>query len=200
MAQVSFEGAVEGDLDEEVLRRVSKHVGAEVGNVYGREGKQHLKASIGGYNAAAQWHPWAVLVDLNASHSCAAELRRDWLPKEASLMCLRVAVHQVEAWLLADTEEAARFLGVSKAILPHKPDDEANAKRVLVQLAERSRWRSIREALVPSPGGGRAVGPLYNPLLRSFVIEHWRPDVAATRSDSLSRCLAAFDSLRLTAQ
>lgn len=190
-----LQAAVEGDLDEAVLRRLVRHCGAELGNVYGREGKSQLKASIGGYNAAAKRFPWVVLVDLDESHECAGELRTEWLPDEAPLMCLRVAVRQVESWLLADKDSAAPFLGVSQATLPADPDAELHSKRRLVHLAERSRWRPIREGLVPPPGSGRAVGPLYNALLRRFVVDRWKPDVAATRSESLRRCLLALEEL-----
>ena len=183
-------------MDDAVLRRVADYRGVEIGSVYGKEGKPRLKASIKGYNAAARQFPWAVLVDLDESHACPAALRADWLPEEASLMCFRVAVRQVEAWILADIQESAAFLGVSKALLPMDPDDEPNAKRRLVHLAERSRSRRIRDAIVPAAGGGRSVGPLYNAILRSFVRERWRPEVAAERSDSLRRCLDALDSLR----
>lgn len=191
-----FQAAVEGELDDAVLRRVAVHVGAQVGTVYGKEGKPQLRGRINGYNAAARWHPWAVLVDLDESHPCAAELRADWLPDEAPLMCFRVAVRQVEAWLLADSEESAAFLGVKRALLPKEPDAESNAKRRMVHLAESSRWKRIREAIAPAPGSGRSVGPLYNATLRNFVTERWRPEVAATRSDSLRRCLVALGSLR----
>jgi hypothetical protein len=193
---VNFQVAVEGELDDAVIRRIAEHVGAEVGSVFGKEGKPHLRGRIDGYNAAAQWSPWVVLVDLDASHECAAELRADWLPDESSLMCFRVAVRQVESWLLADFEQCASYLGISKALLPRNPDEEPDAKARLVHLAGGSRWRRIREAIVPAEGSGRSVGPLYNATLRQFVSEEWRPEVAASRSDSLRRCLMAVNSLR----
>jgi hypothetical protein len=193
---MNLQVAVEGELDDAVVRRVAGHIGAEVGSVFGMEGKPQLRGRIAGYNAAAQWSPWVVLVDLDESHPCAGELRKEWLPDESPMMCFRVAVRQIESWLLADIEKSAAYLGVSRALLPRNPDEELNAKRRLVQLAENSRWRRIREAIVPAPGSGRAIGPLYNATLRKFVAEQWRPDVAAERSDSLRRFLVALDSLR----
>ena len=35
-------GAVEGDVDEAVLRRVFDHAGLSLGTVHGRKGKAHL--------------------------------------------------------------------------------------------------------------------------------------------------------------
>lgn len=195
MTDLVIEAAVEGDLDEAVLRRTARHVNIDVGNVYGRQGKPHLEANIRGYNAAAQHWPWAVLVDLD-SDACPAELRSRWLESEAPFMCLRVAVHQVEAWLLADTANMASLLGVRRALLPGDPDSVPNAKLVVVNLAERSNRRRIRDALVPTSGSKRQVGQLYNPVLRAFVQESWRPEVAANQSESLRRSVTALESLR----
>jgi hypothetical protein len=191
-----FQVAVEGDLDEAVLRCTAEHLDISIGNVYGRQGKQHLEANIGGYNSAAQHWPWVVLVDLDHSHECAADLRGSWLPDESPFMCLRVAVRQVEAWLLADLQNTAAFLGVKRASMPTDPDSEVNSKSTLVRLAERSNRRLIREGLVPSAGGGRQVGPLSNPILRDFVRKGWSPTAAAERSESLRRSLLALDGLR----
>jgi hypothetical protein len=194
----TFEGAVEGDLDEAVVRRSALHLGMELGNVYGRQGKSHLESSINGYNEAAQRWPWTVLVDLDESHVCPAELRSSWLPEEAPFMCLRVAVREVEAWVLADTANTSALLGVKRSLLPSNPDAEPDAKRTLVDLARTSTRESIREALVPAEGARRKVGPLYNATLREFVANRWNPDEAAERSDSLRRFLKAIDALRST--
>jgi len=193
---VEFQGAVEGDLDEAVLRRLVAHVGAEIGVVYGRNGKDRLKSHIGGYNEAARRFRWAVLVDLDHDHDCAPALRSDWLPEPSRFMCFRVAVREVEAWLLADAESIARFLGVSRALIPLDPEQLGDPKQTLTNLASRSRKRNIREALPPVPGSGRSVGVLYNPLMGSYARELWRPDVAAQHCDSLRRCLAGLDDLQ----
>lgn len=195
-APILFQAAVEGDLDEAILRRAARHVGADLGNVYGRDGKPRPKANIGGYNAAARHAPWVVLVDLDQDHPCAPPLCDEWLPEPSRGMCLRVAVRQVESWLLADAEQVARFLTVSRARIPRDPESLSHPKRTLVQLAERSRRRAIREGLVPESGSGRAVGRLYNPFLRSFASAAWRPEAAAERADSLHRCLDALGRLR----
>lgn len=53
--------AVEGIVDEAVVQRVIEHIGAEIGPVNGRRGKDHLRKSLGGYNQAARFAPWLVL-------------------------------------------------------------------------------------------------------------------------------------------
>lgn len=104
--------AVEGLVDEAVIRRLAEYVGVQVGQVYGKNGKDHLRQRIGAYNNAARISPWIVLVDLNRDAECAPPLREAWLHQPATNMCFRVAVREVESWLLADRGRLARFLGV----------------------------------------------------------------------------------------
>jgi hypothetical protein len=134
-----------------------------------------------------------VLVDLNCDADCAPILRGEWLPRVARLMCFRVAVREIEAWLLADRERFARFLGVPVARIPFEPETVADPKRFVVDLARRSNKREIREDLVPRPGSGRVVGPGYTSQLSDFVQRVWRPEAAAETADSLRR---ALDCLR----
>lgn len=46
---------VEGVTDEPVARRLLKHVGLDIGRVYGRRGKAHLLERAVHYNKAAQF-------------------------------------------------------------------------------------------------------------------------------------------------
>jgi hypothetical protein len=103
-------------------------------------------------------------------------------------MRFRVAVREVEAWLLADRASMALFLKVPLALIPRDPDGLDDPKLRLVDLARRSRQRDIRVDLVPREGSGRAVGPAYTSRLVEFAGKMWRPDAAAAHSDSLRRC------------
>lgn len=181
--------AVEGITDEAVVRRLVHHVGAQPGPVYGKRGKGHLRKRIKGYNNSARFWPWIVIVDLNHDADCPPPLRAEWLPTPATKMCFRVAVREVEAWLLADRERIARFLGVSVSRVTQTPELEVDPKRTMINLAGKSRRRAIREDMVPRPGSGRAVGPAYGSRLIEFISTHWRPELAAQSSDSLRRCL-----------
>jgi hypothetical protein len=113
-------------------------------------------------------------------------------------MCFRIAVREVEAWLLADQERLSTFLKVATARVPSEPEAEHDPKRAMVDIARKSRKREIREDMVPRPGSGRTVGPAYASRLIEFVSHPttgWRPDIAAKRSDSLRRCLACMRKL-----
>lgn len=54
-------------------------------------------------------------------------------------MCFRIAVREVEAWLLADAEQAAGFLAVPLARIPAEPETLPDPKATLIALAGRSR-------------------------------------------------------------
>lgn len=66
--------AVEGDVDEAVLRRVLDQAGATPIAVYGKFGKDHLTNKLPAYNAAARYWPWVVVRDLNSDAPCASAL------------------------------------------------------------------------------------------------------------------------------
>jgi len=132
-------------LDEAVLRRLVDEAGGSLQVVYGKMGKAHLRQSLNGYNQAARFTPWVVLVDLDLEYECAPLLCGEWLPNPAPDMCLRVAVREVETWLLADRERMARFLSVPVSRIPFDPEALDDPKGKLVQLARRSRRRDIRE-------------------------------------------------------
>ncbi|GAB4255951.1 MAG: ATP-binding protein [Thermoleophilia bacterium] len=79
-------GAVEGVVDEAVLRRIVEQLGAQLGVVYGKRGKAGLDASLSGYNRAARLSPWVVLRDLDRDE-CAPAVRSRLLPDPAPHMC-----------------------------------------------------------------------------------------------------------------
>ena len=193
--------AVEGDLDEAVLRRVASSHGIEVDNVYGRQGKQHLLRALHGYNNAAAHWPWLVLVDLDDDCDCAGECASWWLPNPALLMRLRIAVREIEAWIMADRERLAALLGISVKLVPVNPDQLRHPKIALVNLARRSRWKNVVADFVPREGSGRTVGQLYNARLIRFVEDTqsgWRPHAAAAVSSSLARCIARAAELPIS--
>ncbi|MDQ7781395.1 MAG: hypothetical protein RDU20_00855 [Desulfomonilaceae bacterium] len=195
---VVISAAVEGIVDESVIRRLVTYVGAIPGSICGKTGKQDIRLRIQGYNSAAQRTPWIVLVDLDNDAHCAPPLRAAWLPNPAPQMCFRVAVRQVEAWLLADRERIASYLAVRRDMIPGDPESLANAKDTLVNLARKSRRREIREDMVPRIGSGRSVGPAYSSRVIEFASRHWRPDVARLYAESLSRAVECLRSLTIS--
>lgn len=194
MNPISVSLAVEGQLDELVLRRLVSDSGRAftVRACYGKRGKDHLRQNVPRFNTAAVHHPFVVLTDLD-DEDCAPGLVARWLPRgrHANLI-LRIAVREVEAWLLADAERFAEFLGVRRERMPPWPDQAPNPKELVVALARQSRKRNIREEIVPSLGSTSKVGKNYVGQLMGFVTDHWRVDAALQRSPSLARALHAL--------
>lgn len=191
--------AVEGDVDESVARRIASSVGIEIGRVHGKYGKSFLEKKAQAYNNAARFAPWLLLVDLNHAYPCAPSLRRDWMPSSSPYMSFRVAVREIEAWIMADRERLAKFLQIPARLVPSDPEAIEHPKETLVQLAMQSRSRLIRQDMVPRPSGGRSVGPLYSTRLIEFVgnVESgWRLEAARAASRSCEMCVRDLEKLR----
>ncbi len=191
--------AVEGDIDEAVVRRLIAHAGGQTGDVYGKNGKPALRKKIDGYNNAARYAPWVVLIDLDNDADCAPPIRDAWLPAPASHLCFRIAVREVEAWLMADAQTLARYLRVRRDKIPAEPEKLAHPKDKMVDLARDSRLKGIRKDMVPRAKSGRRVGPAYPSRLIEYVQEHWQPVVAARRAESLQRAINCLQWLVKTA-
>ena len=111
--------AVEGNLDEAVAERLITLCGGQPGKVSPKQGRPYVLEHIGGYNEGARYGGiWFVLVDLDLKPDCAPELVAEALPEPADGMCFRVAVREVEAWLLADRAGFAKWAGVRASLIP----------------------------------------------------------------------------------
>jgi len=192
---VFINASVEGIVDEAVVKRLILLAGGSLSTIYGRNGKSHIRRHIAGYNNTARHQPWLVVVDLNHEFECAPLLRRDWLSQRSTYMCFQIAVREVETWLLADRAGIARFLGVAQALIVKQPEGLEEPKRTMVDLAKRSRRRTIREDMVPREGSGRPVGPAYTSRLIEFASGAWLPEKAMNTSDSLCRCVECLTEL-----
>lgn len=184
----------EGPLDEEVLRRLlaqsAPHLQANV--CYGKRGRGWMDANMSKYNIAARHWPCVALADLEQAE-CPPALLCLWFPrgKHANLQA-RIAVRMVEAWLLADRDACAEFLGVPVRLIPQFPDYEAHPKQMMVNLARRSRFRTIRDDLVPSSGSTGLVGKNYWGKMGEFVNQKWQSERARLNSPSLQRAIQAL--------
>jgi hypothetical protein len=189
---------VEGVVDEAVVKRLIVEAGGEIGPIYGKRGKSLLRQRVNGYNKAARHHPWIVPVDLNREADCPPPLKEIWLPNPGPFMCFRIAVREIESWLLADRERFATFFRVRLSDVPAEPELLDNPKEAVVELSRKSRNRDIRLDMVPRPGSGRKIGPAYVSRLIEFIYNTqrgWRPERAARSSDSLNRALTRIREL-----
>ena len=191
--------AVEDELSEWVARRAIAVHGARfaVGPVFGRHGFGYLKKQTPAFNNAAKACPFLLLTDLD-QYSCPPELIADWLsvPRHERFL-LRVAVREVESWLLGDAAGLGRFLGSRSPLSVIAPEGLPDPKHVLLAAAMRSPSRSMREALVwrDDRSGRLCQGPDYNGALAPFVRARWDVDVARGSCPSLDRLLLALARL-----
>jgi hypothetical protein len=118
-----------------------------------------------------------------------------WLPNRQTTMLLRVVVRELESWLLADHENMATFLSVSKELVPGNSEQLPDPKEEVVRLARRSRSKAIRESLVPRAGSTARVGPLYEAEMIRFIRNHWDISHAASYAPSLARCVQRLREL-----
>lgn len=186
--------AVEGLVDEAVVSRLVAHVGFELGSIYGRRGRSHLLARAPSYNYAARHTPWLVLADLDMD-VCAPSLVARVVQVPAALMRFRVAVREVETWLMGDRERLASFLSIPTAAIAIDPETLVDPKRSMLELAGRSRSTAVKRRMLRPSGASFGAGPAYTASLIEFVTRHWRPEVAATNVDSLNRAIVALESL-----
>lgn len=195
MSPIPVHLAIEDDLSEAVIRRLLTDTQREysVGVAYGRTGAGYLRSTAKSWNAAAAaGTPIILLTDLDQS-VCAQELIDKWLrAMPHPNLLFRVAVREVESWLLADRQGLSRFLRISTSLLPLNPDQLPDPKQTLINLARRSRSTTIRESIVPRRGSTAIQGPDYNGPLGDFVRNHWDSSAAVGRSPSLSRAWIKF--------
>lgn len=160
-----------------------------------------IESRIPGLNQRALYlGPVLALADLDRPMSCPAALVGQYIRglTIAPKMLIRVAVLEIESWLLADREGIAGWLAVSANVVSRSPESLNDPKRTLVELANRSRNRYLREAIAPRHILGTSrTGPDYNDTLEEFVTQHWNPEVARRNSPSLDRAITRIAELDL---
>jgi hypothetical protein len=164
-----------------------------VGDCFDQKGKDRMKKNISGFNNGAKRMPYLVLTDLDNA-DCPLVIISEWFtqPKHPNLV-FRIAVKEVEAWLLAHREAFAKFLGISVDNIPRDPDLIADPKQCLINLvAKKSKKRKLREAIVPEPNSTAKIGKDYNGQLIEFVNKSWQVASAQTNSPSLERAMNAL--------
>lgn len=196
MPLISFILVVEDDLSEAVVRKILRHLDRdfEVTMCLGRKGQGYIKDRVSAFNDSAKGSPFLLLTDLDR-YECAPSLINEWLqtPQHENLL-FRVAVREVESWLLAHRTAIARFLGVPRERIPLTPEGSSHPKADMIGLARRSGKNKIREDIVPI--GTSRQGRNYNGRLIEFVENDWDVDEAVANSDSLQRfchALATFN-------
>jgi hypothetical protein len=183
--------AVEDELSGAVLRRLldESDRGFAIDRLIIGRGFGQLKAGIPKYRTASRALPHVVLTDLDR-YVCPRELLADWrATRLPSSMLLRIAVREVEAWLLADRAGIANFLCIPTVKVPVDPEAIPDPKQALINLARKSRRRRFAEELVPATGSAAPIGPMYNTHLAEFASTRWNVASARGSAASLDRAM-----------
>ncbi|MCU0547176.1 MAG: DUF4276 family protein [Oscillatoriaceae cyanobacterium Prado104] len=187
-------------LSEAVLKQmlVQSQRPFAVGKCFNQRGYGKIKKIISGLNYAAKGMPYLILTDLDREE-CPLIIISEWLtqPKHPNLL-FRIAVKEVEAWLLAHREAFAEFLGISVNLIPADVDKISDPKQLLINLAKKSKKRELRDGIVPDRNSTAKIGKDYNGQLIQFVNQNWQVAPAQTNSPSLKRAMDAIENFQPT--
>ncbi|MDD2773241.1 MAG: hypothetical protein PHP45_06055 [Elusimicrobiales bacterium] len=185
---------VEDRLSEAVLKRIMNDFKLYPGTSFGLQGNGYIKKRIHAFQQAARYTPYIVLTDLD-DNPCPPQLIHSWLgaaivePK----FLFRIAVREIETWLLADKPNITSYLGVSEHCIPNDVERQiSNPKEFLIDLAKRSRKKDIKEDIAPSNRSSAKYGKNYNGALIKFVSQIWNYNTAKHHSPSLDSALGAI--------
>lgn len=157
-----------------------------ISNSYSEGGFGYIKKNINGFNQASKGCPFFVLTDLD-NINCAPTLIEEWLGKSSNPnLIFRIAVREVEAWILADIDGFSEYIGISKANFIDDVEVIKDPKAELFRLVKKCRKRDIREDILPKDEYAK-IGPNYNERLGEFVTKYWNIARAVEVSDSLKR-------------
>ena len=200
MTDIPINLVFEDALSEAVLKQMLKQSQRpfSVGQCLNQRGYGKIKKIIYGLNYAAKGMPYLVLTDLDNAE-CPLVIISEWLtqPKHPNLL-FRIAVKEVEAWLLAHREGFAQFLGISVDLIPGDADRIPDPKQLLINLAKKSKKRNLREAIAPDRNSTAKIGKDYNGQLIHFVNQSWQVASAQTNSPSLERAMNALMNFQPT--
>jgi hypothetical protein len=187
--------ATEDELSEQVGLSLAKEAGLHVQLCLRKGGNGYLRSRLPSFCQMARTQKILVITDLDQVQT-PATLIADWFGKQRrpDNFLLRVAVREIESWLIADHSAIRQSLGKNVSKLPNSPDDLSDPKQTLLRLA-RLAPRSVRDDLIGVRGSVASQGIGYNALLCKLVRETWRPSVAAERSPSLARARVALAKL-----
>lgn len=196
MALIPLNLVFEDQISECVMCKIALETNRfRIANTYSEGGFGYIKKNLKGFNEASRTTPYFLLVDLDRV-DCAPIMVKEWInfSKHPNLI-FRIAIREIEAWILADIEGFSEFLGISKANFHRQPEELNDPKNELFRIVRKSKKRNIREDILPKDEFAR-IGPNYNGRLIQFVNEFWLTKRASENSPSLMRTvqiLSDFD-------
>jgi hypothetical protein len=179
-----------------VLQKLLERTGRDfqIARTFNEKGVGNIRKSLDKYRNASNVYPHIILVDLD-DVSCAPHLLEQWgmvnLPRA---MLFRVAVREIESWVLADRDGFAEFCLVAINKITQHPESLPNPKQALLNIVRKGRNRRLIDEVVPPQGSPMSKGPLYNERLTQFVRVSWNVERAIASSPSLGRTFERLQS------
>ena len=187
----------EDQLSESIAKKIiSQFTDYKVYCIHTRGGRGYIEKRLLEYNRSAKTLSFFVMVDLDQS-LCAVDYIKAQFGRTAisQNMVFRVAVKEVESWILADQGGFSHYFEIPKQKMPHTPDQLPDPKQSLVGIIKKyCRNKTFRENIVPQPKSGALTGPGYNSALIPFIEKKWSVKQASQTSNSLNRCVRALIS------
>lgn len=196
---ISINLAVEDSLSEAVARKILYQTNTEyiITNCLGHQGCGYLKRKINAFNIAAKEIPFLVIVDQDSG--CPPEKISSWLKHNVHPnLIFRIAVMEIESWVMADRNAIADFLSVPAAKFPNDMDSLKDPKQYLLNIARKSRLRKLVSDIVPKPGSTAKVGPNYNARISDFIRNKWNVKEAIKHSKSLFRAFHHLEKFNIS--
>jgi len=155
-----------------------------------------IKSKLNSFLEMAKLGQWVlILTDLD-QRKCVLELIQEWffpnfkigdLPKE---VIFRVAVREVESWVMADRKAYAHFMGIAIKNFSDIPDELEDPKQYLFSIIQKKGKKKWHKEMLPR--NTAHIGPMYNEKICEFVKNKWSPKRAACASPSLQRAINAL--------
>ncbi len=182
----------EDQLSADILVRMVSHARPQLSirSVEVTRGNARIAASIGKYARASQAGvAHIILTDLDRA-ACPPSLLAEWkVPEVPGYLLFRIAVREVEAWLLADQPGLAKFLGIPAGKISVRPDEVNDPKETLMNLVRRCRNIRLKQDILPETGSSAKKGVFYNERFGHFARKDWNIERAAKMSPSLRKAL-----------
>ncbi len=187
----------EDELSEAIAKKLVQQVlpSINIDCSLGKQGFGYIKSKMKAWNEISEYKLILVVTDLD-NHECAPKMRHEWTKglKPNSNLLFRIAVREIESWLLADHLSVKKVVKTT-AKIPESPDLLNNPKQTLLNLIDKYGYRQFKEDLIRKEGNNCFQGIGYNNVLSAFVESTWSASRAAKRSDSLRRSIDHLQSI-----
>lgn len=180
-----------------VMRKILRSRGIRPGLPYGGNGYGYIEKNISKYNQPSVRMPFFALTDLDNRPICPGRLVENWLGESTPRphLVFRVAVNEVETWLMADRENFQNYFGIPPGNIPQDVENIPDPKQFFFNIIRRASEKGdIKRDILPT--GNARIGPLYNEHLEQFTYRFWNINTASHNSRSLNKTIDRINELK----